>query len=85
MDPHQVNYEKCITDLHLDSSKQNECFYGSQGKILQLKAEVDTLKSHLNGVPSVFYNNKFDDDESLSNFYAVVTKKLHDNNASFVP
>lgn len=79
MKPHHKNYENCIEELKLDGENIYRCTNGTLGTILQLRAEVESLKIHLQGVPTVVFNGKLnstDFDLSLSDFYGVVASKL---------
>lgn len=77
MQPHGKNFHECTKDLNLNSTKIDDCTSGSLGTILQLRAEIQSLKAKLAGVPTVTYDGILDfNDESLSNFEHVVTEKL---------
>lgn len=80
MKPRHKNYEDCIEELKLDGENIYRCTNGTLGTILQLRAEVDSLKMNLQGVPTVVYNGKMnstDFDLSLSDFGGVVASKLN--------
>lgn len=86
MKPHHLNFEDCIDELKLDGEKIYECTNGTLGTILQLQAEIESLKVHLAGVPTVVYNGKLDPidfDLSLSNFKGVVDEKLRNSTQEF--
>lgn len=77
MQPRHKNHEDCIKELNLNATNLNECIEGEKGTILQLRAEIDSIKAHLSGVPTVTYNGKPDpNDESLSNFDSVLKSML---------
>ena len=44
------NYTECVADLKLDAAKIHECTNGPQGIILQLRAEIETIKAKLAGI-----------------------------------
>lgn len=81
MKPHHF-YRDCIQELNLDEKMIDECFNGILGTILQLFAQIESIRAldKLQGVPAIVYNDVIDTESSylsLNEFEKVFESKVN--------
>ncbi|XP_060530628.1 GILT-like protein 1 [Cylas formicarius] len=67
--------QECATSIGLNLNEILECYQSSEGAVLQLRAEQDTLKFLPKFIPTIIYNQEFNQelqDASLNDFRDVV-------------